>query len=74
MDAEFSMHYGKEGVVPGKKIGQFDAKDVNWVSEQLAKLVAEKQASAEGARRAPVVRTEMVSHAGRSRSIRACRS
>ena len=35
MDAEFSMHYSKEGMAPGKKVGQFDAKDVNWVSEQL---------------------------------------
>jgi hypothetical protein len=43
MDAEFSMHYGKEGVVPGKKIGQFDAKDINWVSEQLRALVTEKK-------------------------------
>jgi hypothetical protein len=42
MDAEFSMHYSKEGVVPGKKIGQFDAKDVNWVSEQLKQLVTAK--------------------------------
>src|SRR5579884_546273 len=43
MDAEFSMHYSKEGVVPGKKIGQFDAKDVNWVSSQLKQLVIEKK-------------------------------
>lgn len=42
VDPEFSMHYAKEGVVPGKKIGQLDAKDVNWVSEQLRQLVAEK--------------------------------
>jgi hypothetical protein len=42
VDPEFSMHYTKEGVVPGKKIGQLDAKDVNWVSEQLSQLVAEK--------------------------------
>jgi len=43
MDAEFSMHYGKEGVVPGRRVGQFDAKDVNWVSEQLRELVTEKK-------------------------------
>ena len=43
MDAEFSMHYSKEGVVPGKKIGQFDAKDVNWVANQLKQLVIEKK-------------------------------
>jgi hypothetical protein len=64
MDPEFSMHYSKEGVVPGKKIGQFDAKDINWVSEQLQKLVAEKQLP-------PKVlvihrfRTEMVSNASK---------
>lgn len=43
MDPEFSMHYSKEGVVPGKRVGQFDAKDVNWVSEQLRALVTEKK-------------------------------
>jgi hypothetical protein len=43
MDAEFSMHYAAEGSRPSKRIGQFDAADVNWVSEQLRKLVDEKQ-------------------------------
>jgi hypothetical protein len=43
MDAEFSMHYGKEGVVPGRRVGQFDAKDINWVSERLRELVTEKK-------------------------------
>jgi hypothetical protein len=43
MDAEFSMHYSKEGLPPGKKVGVFDAKDVNWVSEQLRALVTEKK-------------------------------
>jgi hypothetical protein len=43
MDAEFSMHYSKEGEPPGKKVGQFDAKDVNWVSEQLRQLVTDKK-------------------------------
>jgi hypothetical protein len=43
MDAEFSMHHSKEGMAPGKKVGQFDAADINWVSEQLAQLVKEKQ-------------------------------
>jgi len=43
MDAEFAMHYSKEGVVPGKRIGQFDAKDINWVSNQLQQLVSEKK-------------------------------
>ncbi|RFZ84701.1 hypothetical protein DYU05_03575 [Mucilaginibacter terrenus] len=35
MDPEFSM---KEGSVPGKRIGTFDAKDINYVSEYLAGL------------------------------------
>lgn len=43
MDAEFSMHYGAEGLPPGKRIGQFDAADVNWVSEQLRALVDQKK-------------------------------
>jgi hypothetical protein len=43
MDAEFSMHYGAEGLPPGKRIGQFDASDVNWVSEQLRQLVIDKK-------------------------------
>ena len=43
MDAEFSMHYAHEGVVPGRKIGQFDARDVNWVAGQLGQLVTEKK-------------------------------
>jgi hypothetical protein len=62
MDPEFSMHYGKEGVVPGRKIGQFDAKDVNWVSNQLRQLAIEKNLPP----KVLVVhrfRTEMVSHA-----------
>ena len=43
MDAEFSMHYGAEGLPPGKRIGQFDAADVNWVSSQLRALVDQKK-------------------------------
>ena len=43
MDAEFSMHYGAEGSLPGKRIGQFDAKDINWTAEQLQQLVTEKK-------------------------------
>lgn len=42
IDPEFSMHYGAEGVVPGKVIGQLDAKDINWASEQLQQLVTDK--------------------------------
>jgi hypothetical protein len=36
IDPEFSM---KDGSVPGKKIGTFDATDVNYVTEYLAALV-----------------------------------
>ena len=36
MDPEFSM---KDGTHPGKKIGTYDAADVNYVSDYLAKLV-----------------------------------
>lgn len=36
IDPEFSM---KGGHVPGKKIGTFDAADVNWVIDHLASLV-----------------------------------
>ena len=36
IDPEFSM---KDGSKPGKKIGTFDATDVNYASEYLAKLV-----------------------------------
>jgi hypothetical protein len=39
MDPEFSM---KDGTKPGKKIGTYDASDVNWVIDHLAKLVTEK--------------------------------
>jgi hypothetical protein len=43
MDAEFSMHYAAEGSLPSKRIGQFDAADVNWVSQQLRQLVTDKK-------------------------------
>jgi len=36
IDPEFAMH---NGVKPGKKIGSYDAADVNWVIDWLAKLV-----------------------------------
>ncbi len=39
MDPEFSM---KDGTRPGKKIGTYDAADVNWVIDRLAKLVTDK--------------------------------
>jgi hypothetical protein len=43
IDAEFSMHYGAEGHPPGRRIGQFDAADINWTSEQLRRLVDENK-------------------------------
>ncbi len=39
MDPEFAM---KNGVKPGRKIGSYDAADVNWVIDWLAKLVTAK--------------------------------
>ncbi|MEP6779386.1 MAG: hypothetical protein ABJC26_05805 [Gemmatimonadaceae bacterium] len=38
MDPEFSM---KDGTKPGKKIGSYDAKDVNWVVDHLANIVTQ---------------------------------
>jgi hypothetical protein len=43
VDPEFSMHYEKEGIPPGKKIGVLAARDVNYLVEQLAALVTEKK-------------------------------
>ncbi|MFD2245215.1 hypothetical protein [Pontibacter ruber] len=40
VDAEFAM---KEGEVPGKKVGSFDAEDLNYASGLLADLVKEHQ-------------------------------
>jgi hypothetical protein len=42
IDPEFYMHYGKEGVPPGKKIGTLSATEINHAIDQLAKLVMEK--------------------------------
>ena len=42
LDPEFHMHYDKEGVLPGKKIGTLTAKEVNYAVEQLSNLVAQK--------------------------------
>jgi hypothetical protein len=42
IDPEFYMHYNREGVMPGKKIGTLTAKEINYVIDQLSKLVAEK--------------------------------
>jgi hypothetical protein len=35
------MHYEREGLPPGKKVGEFDAADVNYAAEQLEKVVSE---------------------------------
>ena len=40
MDPEFAM---KNGTKPGKKIGSYDAADVNWAIDYLAKLVTDKK-------------------------------
>jgi hypothetical protein len=43
IDPEFSMHYNREGLPPGAKIGTMDAADVNYAVNFLAKLVEEKK-------------------------------
>ena len=42
IDPEFSMHYERNGLVPGSKIGEMDAADVNYAVRTLAQLAAEK--------------------------------
>src|SRR5436190_9575332 len=42
IDPEFHMHYDKEGVMPGRKIGTLTSAEVNYAIGQLSKLVAEK--------------------------------
>jgi hypothetical protein len=42
IDPEFHMHYDREGVPPGKKIGTLTAKEINHAIDQLSKLVKEK--------------------------------
>ena len=39
LDPEFYMHYNREGLAPGARIGALDAADVNYAIEQLAGLV-----------------------------------
>jgi hypothetical protein len=39
IDAEFSM---KDGSNPGRRVGTYDARDINWVQDQLADLVRRK--------------------------------
>ncbi len=43
IDPEFSMHYEREGMAPGKKIGEMDANDVNYAIRTLAQLDQEKR-------------------------------
>lgn len=43
VDPEFSMHYEREGMRPGQKIGMLDAADVNFASKTLSQLVTEKR-------------------------------
>jgi hypothetical protein len=43
LDPEFSMHYDKEGLKPGAKIGTMMAADVNYAVRTLSELVAAKQ-------------------------------
>lgn len=42
IDPEFSMHYDKEGLKPGTKIGTMMASDVNYAVRTLADLAASK--------------------------------
>jgi hypothetical protein len=42
IDPEFSM---KSEILPGKQIGTFDAKDINYASKYLSKLVKKYQLS-----------------------------
>ncbi|MDB4906721.1 MAG: hypothetical protein JWO05_1505 [Gemmatimonadetes bacterium] len=39
LDPEFSMHYSREGLRPGKKIGTMMASDINYAVRALADLV-----------------------------------
>jgi hypothetical protein len=43
IDPEFSMHYEKEGLVPGTKIGTMTAADVNYAIRTVAEVVATKR-------------------------------
>ena len=43
LDPEFSMHYSREGLAPGKKIGIMDAKEINWAIDTLSAIVNEKK-------------------------------
>ncbi len=43
VDPEFSMHYEREGMAPGKKIGEMSADDVNYAIRTLTQLVKDKK-------------------------------
>jgi hypothetical protein len=43
IDPEFSMHGSRSGVVPGRKIGTFDPKDINYAIRMLSDLSARQQ-------------------------------
>jgi len=42
VDPEFSMHYEREGMAPGKKIGEMSADDINYAIRTLTQLVKDK--------------------------------
>ena len=42
LDPEFYMHYDKEGVPPGKKIGTLTSAEINWTIRQLSELSEKK--------------------------------
>jgi len=42
VDPEFSMHYEREGLVPGKKIGEMNGDDVNFAIRTLTQLAKDK--------------------------------
>jgi len=43
IDPEFSMHYEREGMAPGRKIGEISADDVNFAIRTLTQLVKDKK-------------------------------
>ena len=43
LDPEFSMHYSREGLAPGKRIGIMDAAEINWAIDTLSQVVTDKK-------------------------------
>jgi hypothetical protein len=43
IDPEFSMHYARQGMRPGTKIGMMDAADVNYAISTLVRLVQQER-------------------------------